>query len=141
MKTSWLFHEMNRLATDDRGTIVIKPFCPEPSPARSLLVTRRLPTTNSKNSERVFYQLPINVQPSASHLPKQVRVRDCDKSLPAINAEMFFAMRGGKSGLSANRSKKSFCPCLLLVWTGDARAIIDVAHHQPCNLCQHTVKR
>lgn len=33
---------------------VIKPICPEPSPARSLLVTRRLPTTKNQNSCQHF---------------------------------------------------------------------------------------
>jgi hypothetical protein len=48
MKTSWHFHEMNRLATDNRRTVVIKPFYSEPPSARLLLAIRRLPTTTTK---------------------------------------------------------------------------------------------
>ena len=54
MKTSWLFHEMNRLATDNRQTAAIKPLYSEPPSARLLLEIHRLPTTTTKNSQRIL---------------------------------------------------------------------------------------
>ena len=54
MKTSWLFHEMNRLATGNRLTAAIKPLYSEPPSARLLLEIHRLPTTTTKNSLRIL---------------------------------------------------------------------------------------
>ena len=54
MKTSWLFHEMNRLATGNRLTAAIKPLYSEPPSARLLLEIHRLPTTTTKNSQRIL---------------------------------------------------------------------------------------
>ena len=54
MKTSGLFHEMNRLATDTRQTAAIKPLYSEPPSARLLLVIHRLPTTTTKNSPLIL---------------------------------------------------------------------------------------
>ena len=56
MKTSWHFHEMNRLAAGNRQPVAIKPIYSEPPSARLLLAIRRLPTTTTKITSLILFR-------------------------------------------------------------------------------------